>query len=86
MSELQADATGAAEADTSQRVLIIDDEPDIRELLILTLSRMGLDVTAAEDLSQARRALDQHSFSFCLTDMRLPDGNGISLVEEMQRP
>jgi len=67
----------------SQRVLVIDDEPDIRELLILTLSRMGLDVTAAEDLGQARRALDRHGFSFCLTDMRLPDGNGLDLVEEI---
>ena len=65
------------------RVLIIDDEPDIRELLILTLSRMGLDVTAAEDLGSARRALSQHAFSFCLTDMRLPDGNGLDLVNEI---
>ncbi len=67
----------------SQRVLIIDDEPDIRELLILTLSRMGLDVTAAEDLGRARRALASQDFSFCLTDMRLPDGNGLDLVAEI---
>ncbi len=64
-------------------VLIIDDEPDIRELLDLTLSRMGLKVTAAEDLRTARRALADGSFSFCLTDMRLPDGNGLDLVREV---
>jgi two-component system response regulator PilR (NtrC family) len=66
-----------------QRVLVIDDEPDIRELLDLTLSRMGLDVTTAEDLTEARQALQDQSFSFCLTDMRLPDGNGLDLVEEI---
>jgi two-component system response regulator PilR (NtrC family) len=63
-----------------KRVLIIDDEPDIRELLDLTLSRMGLDVTAAADLGEARQALSGNTFSFCLTDMRLPDGNGLDLV------
>ena len=67
----------------AQRVLVIDDEPDIRELLDLTLSRMGLDVTTAEDLTEARQALQDQSFSFCLTDMRLPDGNGLDLVEEI---
>jgi two-component system response regulator PilR (NtrC family) len=66
-----------------QRVLVIDDEPDIRELLNLTLSRMGLDVTTVEDLGQARRALAKNSFGFCLTDMRLPDGNGLDLVREI---
>lgn len=64
-------------------VLVIDDEPDIRELLDLTLSRMGLQVTTAEDLGAARRALAEKSFSFCLTDMRLPDGNGLDLVREI---
>ena len=66
-----------------QRVLVVDDEPDIRELLILTLSRMGLEVTAAEDVGSARRALDQGDFSFCLTDMRMPDGDGLELVREI---
>ena len=66
-------------------VLVVDDEPDIRELLDLTLSRMGLRVTTAEDLRTARRALATESFSFCLTDMRLPDGNGLDLVEEISR-
>lgn len=69
--------------DNSQHVLVVDDEPDIRELLHLTLSRMGLEVTTAEDLGDARRALQSQPFSFCLTDMRLPDGNGLDLVEEV---
>ena len=69
--------------DKPQHVLVVDDEPDIRELLQLTLSRMGLEVTTAEDLGEARRALQSGSFSFCLTDMRLPDGNGLDLVEEI---
>lgn len=66
-----------------QRVLVVDDEPDIRELLDLTLSRMGLKVTTAEDLAEARSQLLANSFSFCLTDMRLPDGNGLDLVKEI---
>ena len=66
-----------------QRVLVIDDEPDIRELLNLTLTRMGLDVTTVEDLGEARRALGSNEFSFCLTDMKLPDGNGLDLVKEI---
>ncbi|MGB5485791.1 MAG: sigma-54 dependent transcriptional regulator [Lysobacterales bacterium] len=66
-------------------VLVVDDEPDIRELLDLTLTRMGLQVTTAEDLGVARRALAEQSFSFCLTDMRLPDGNGLDLVREIAR-
>jgi two-component system response regulator PilR (NtrC family) len=69
--------------ENSQRVLVIDDEPDILELLDLTLSRMGLEVTTAEDLASARRELQRGEFSFCLTDMRLPDGNGLKLVEEI---
>jgi two-component system response regulator PilR (NtrC family) len=66
-----------------QRVLVIDDEPDILELLDLTLSRMGLQVATAADLAAARRALLEGKFSFCLTDMRLPDGNGLDLVREI---
>ena len=66
-------------------VLVVDDEPDIRELLDLTLTRMGLQVTTAEDLRTARRAPAEHSFSFCLTDMRLPDGSGLDLVREIAR-
>jgi two-component system response regulator PilR (NtrC family) len=64
-------------------VLLVDDEPDILELLELTLSRMGLRTTTAADLAEARRALLVDDFSFCLTDMRLPDGNGMDLVREI---
>jgi two-component system response regulator PilR (NtrC family) len=61
--------------------LIVDDEPDIRELLEITLGRMNIDSRAAEDLHAARRLLAAEQFDLCLTDMRLPDGNGIELVE-----
>lgn len=64
--------------------LIIDDEPDIRELLEITLGRMDIDTTAAENLTQAREYLGQQNFDLCLTDMRLPDGNGLELVKLIQ--
>lgn len=70
---------------SNPKALIVDDEPDLRELLELTLSRMGVDVTTAEDLATARRKLAEQSFDFCLTDMRLPDGNGLSLVKQVAR-
>ncbi len=66
------------------RVLIVDDEPDIRELLEITLGRMSLDTESAADLEQARGLLSTQDFSLCLTDMRLPDGDGIELVEFIQ--
>jgi len=65
-------------------ILIVDDEPDIRELLALTLSRMGLQCKEAETLEQARKSLSEQHFDLCLTDMRLPDGNGIDLVRHIQ--
>ena len=65
--------------------LIVDDEPDICELLELTLGRMNIDTRSAKNLAEARTLLDQHKFDLCLTDMRLPDGNGISLVEYIQK-
>jgi len=70
---------------TRQRVLIVDDEPDIRELLEITLSRMGLETSSAEDYSNATRILHDESFDLCLTDMKLPDGDGIALVEHIQQ-
>ncbi|MEP4487274.1 sigma-54-dependent transcriptional regulator [Marinobacter alexandrii] len=69
---------------TKQTVLIVDDEPDIRELLDITLSRMGLNTYSAENLANARALFDERHPNLCLTDMRLPDGNGISLVEYIQ--
>ncbi|HXK56722.1 MAG TPA: sigma-54 dependent transcriptional regulator, partial [Gammaproteobacteria bacterium] len=61
--------------------LIVDDEPDILELLDITLARMDIDAYKAVDLAQARTLLTQQTFDLCLTDMRLPDGNGIDLVK-----
>jgi two-component system, NtrC family, response regulator PilR len=63
------------------RVLVVDDEADLRELLELTLVGMGLDVDCAADVTQAKQYLSQHVYGLCLTDMRLPDGNGLELVE-----
>jgi len=65
-------------------VLIVDDEPDIRELLSITLSRMDLDSRAAPDIISAKKLLAGERFDLCLTDMNLPDGNGLELVEWMQ--
>jgi two-component system, NtrC family, response regulator PilR len=63
------------------KVLVVDDEPDLLELLELTLSRMGLDTTRAESVNDAIRLLDRETFDLCLTDMRLPDGEGLRVVE-----
>ncbi len=68
-----------------KRVLVVDDEPDIRELLEITLMRMGLETHCAEDYSSATRNLAKETFDLCLTDMKLPDGDGISLVEHIQQ-
>lgn len=64
--------------------LVIDDEPDICELLALTLGRMNVRCETAEDVSSAKALLKKHTFNLCLTDMRLPDGDGLELVEWMQ--
>jgi two-component system response regulator PilR (NtrC family) len=65
--------------------LIVDDEADIRELLEITLSRMGVRTESAATVADAKSLLAQHAFDLCLTDMRLPDGNGIALVSHIQR-
>jgi two-component system, NtrC family, response regulator PilR len=65
--------------------LIVDDEADIRELLELTLMRMGLKTVAAATVTEARQALSEQAFDFCITDMRLPDGRGLELVREFQQ-
>ena len=64
--------------------LIIDDEPDICELLSLTLQAMDINTATAGDLAGAQKLLGKRNFDICLTDMRLPDGNGLELVEWMQ--
>ena len=61
-------------------VLIVDDEDDIRELLELTLMRMGLTCDGAGTVAEARRFLAERRYRLCLTDMRLPDGDGLDLV------
>jgi two-component system response regulator PilR (NtrC family) len=66
------------------RALVIDDEPDIRELLALTLGRMRLDTETAADVAGAKALLEAQRFDICLTDMRLPDGDGLELVEWIQ--
>ena len=78
----------AAEANRSAParpvVLIVDDEPDLLELVSLTLSRMNLETRTAPDVQTARRQLKSGSFDLCLTDMRLPDGDGLDLVAWIQ--
>jgi two-component system response regulator PilR (NtrC family) len=64
--------------------LVIDDEPDICELLTLTLGRMDVRTESAVDVTSAKTLLRKHNFDICLTDMRLPDGDGLELVEWMQ--
>jgi len=65
--------------------LIVDDEPDIRELLDMTLGRMNIGTRSAANLHEARSLLESEKFDICLTDMRLPDGNGIDLVRHIQQ-
>lgn len=65
--------------------LIVDDEPDIRELLELTLIKMDVACTTAENLTEAREALKKQQFDLCLADMRLPDGDGIELVTHINK-
>ena len=68
-----------------QKILIVDDEPDIRELLEITLGRMKLDTRSARNVKEAQDWLAREAFDLCLTDMRLPDGNGLELVQHIQK-
>lgn len=68
---------------TSPRILVVDDEADLRELLEITLVKMGLDVDSADCLKAARAHLAETEYALVLTDMRLPDGLGIDLVREV---
>ena len=67
------------------QALIVDDEPDIRELLEITLGRMNIETFTAANVSAAKKLLAERKFDLCLTDMRLPDGNGIELVQYIQQ-
>ena len=68
---------------SSPRILVVDDEADLRELLEITLLKMGLDVDCAATLREARRYVADNSYNLVLTDMRLPDGLGLELVREV---
>lgn len=70
---------------TKAHALIVDDEADIRELLEITLARMGLRTHGASTVAEARQLLGEHEFDLCFTDMRLPDGDGISILQHIQR-
>jgi two-component system response regulator PilR (NtrC family) len=74
---------GERSAAGAHRVLVVDDEPDIRELLELTLAKMGLAVDSAGSLAEARERLRAGRYQLCLTDMRLPDGEGLDLVRHI---
>ena len=72
-------------SESKPRVLIIDDEADIRHLLTMTLIQMGLDVSSSKDLTDAKKQLTEEKFHFCLTDLKLPDGNGLDFVKYVRK-
>jgi two-component system response regulator PilR (NtrC family) len=72
------------ERKSNPRALVIDDEPDIRELLSITLGRMQIEVVTAGDYASAIKALGPERFDLVLTDMRLPDGDGLDIVDWIQ--
>lgn len=69
----------------NQTVLLVDDEPDILQLLEIALARMNLNTLSAKTLTEAIQLLEDNEPDLCLTDMKLPDGNGLQLVEHVQR-
>jgi two-component system response regulator PilR (NtrC family) len=81
---MNAAAPGGRNVPDQPVVLVVDDEPDLLELVSLTLSRMNLTTRTASDLNGARRLLKAERFDLCLTDMRLPDGDGLDLVAWIQ--
>jgi two-component system response regulator PilR (NtrC family) len=70
---------------TAAHALVVDDERDIRELLTITLGRMGLKVDTASDVADAKRRLAESRYALCFTDMRLPDGSGQEIIELIAR-
>ncbi len=87
MSSFPGPAAESARAATAPgrtpAVLVVDDEADLRDLLTLTLVRMGLDADSAESMVRARELMASRPYALCLTDMRLPDGSGLDLVREV---
>ena len=72
-------------ARTAHRVLVVDDEADLTDLLELTLLRMGLEVDKAHGVREACGMLDDGDYALCLTDMRMPDGDGVEVVRHIQK-
>ncbi len=73
-----------ADVNSGTRVLVVDDEADIRELLDMTLARMGLSCDCAASVAEARQYLLENEYRLCLTDMRMPDGDGLELVRHIE--
>jgi two-component system response regulator PilR (NtrC family) len=69
----------------SGNILIIDDEPDIRGLLSITLERMGHHTVSADNVTSSKNLLKKNNFDLCLTDLKLPDGSGIDIVKDIQQ-
>src|SRR5579885_133716 len=69
---------------TQALTLVVDDEPAICDLLAITLRRMGVESEAVTTLTEARERLNRRAYDLCLTDMRLPDGDGLELVAHIQ--
>jgi len=82
---LSSDSMRQAPPRRQPAVLVVDDEADLRELLSLTLVRLGLDVDTADSVAAARSRLAQQRYDLCLTDMRLPDGTGLELVRDVAK-
>lgn len=82
-ADTKPQTSNASATSAVPRVLVVDDEAHLRELLEITLIKMGLDVDSAESLAVARGLLARHAYALVLTDMRLPDGSGIELVQEV---
>jgi two-component system response regulator PilR (NtrC family) len=82
-SAVESATRAATGSPRTPAVLVVDDESDLRDLLTLTLVRMGLDADSAESVTRARELMAGRAYSLCLTDMRLPDGSGLDLVREV---
>jgi len=67
-----------------KHVLVVDDEPDICALLEITLQRMGIEATSSTSMREALKLVGKRNFDLCLTDMRMPDGDGLDLVQHIQ--
>lgn len=75
----------ASNREKQRCVLLVDDEPDILELLELALLKMGLEVDKAGDVGGAKKKLNSRSYDLCLTDMRMPDGDGLQVVQHISK-